>query len=105
MEDMADFRFAGFVLGYGRPVNKGSSLLAMADVALFLKDTNGGENGVIRERVFFGHGGYRSPTADSPRCHSNFISLNSASVSVMDFFGGIFKYADLDRKARCVFVN
>jgi hypothetical protein len=30
-----------------------------------------------------------SPTTDSPRSHSSFISLSSASVNVMDFFGGI----------------
>ena len=30
----------------------------------------------------------KSLTTDSPRCQRIFMSLNSASVSVMDFFGG-----------------
>ena len=86
---VTDLGAARFLLGYAGAVEEGSTFLAVADVALLLEDADGGEDGVVGQRGALGIAATRSPTADSPRCQRSFISLSSASVNVMDRFGGI----------------
>ena len=98
-EDVANLRLAGLTLGHGRGVEEGATLLAMLDVALLLEDPQCGQDRVVGQGFVGGDGGYQVADGRLAAVPEQLISLSSASVSVLDFLGGIVILFDPTRRS------